>query len=63
MPIAHNQPLAILITSILVELNERPLPRFRSLLATTARSFPEQLFQKRLLFIFSSLIKRDHFTL
>ena len=28
-----------------------------------ARSFLEQLFEKRLLFIFSSLIKRDHFTL
>jgi hypothetical protein len=28
-----------------------------------ARSFLEHLFQKRLLFIFSSLIKRDHFTL
>jgi hypothetical protein len=28
-----------------------------------ARSFLEQLFEKRLLFIFSSLIKRDHFIL
>src|SRR6516164_7756670 len=28
-----------------------------------ARSFPEQLFEKRPLFIFSSLTKRDHFTL
>jgi hypothetical protein len=30
MPVAYHQPLPILITSILVELNERPLPRFRS---------------------------------
>src|SRR5437667_11045189 len=28
-----------------------------------ARSFLEQLFEKRLLFIFSSLTERDHFTL
>ena len=40
MPIAHNQPLAILITSILVELNERRLPRFRSRPATACALLP-----------------------
>src|SRR6516162_10147099 len=53
MPIAHNQPLAILITSILVELNVVHYLVFDRFLQQPVRSFPEQLFQKRLLFIFS----------
>jgi hypothetical protein len=40
MPVAHNQPLAILITAILVELNERLSPPFRSRPATACALLP-----------------------
>ena len=63
MPVAYNQPLAILITPILVQLNVVHYLIFDRGLQQLARSFLKQLFKKRLLFIFSSLIKRDHFTL
>src|SRR5437667_5320644 len=63
MPIAYNQPLAILITSILVELNVVHYLVFDRGLQQLTRSFLEQLFEKRLLFIFSSLTERDHFIL
>ena len=63
MSVTHDQPLAILITPILVELDVVHYLVFDRCLQQLARSFLEQLFQKRLLFIFSSLIERDHFTL
>jgi hypothetical protein len=63
MPVAYHQPLAMLITSIFVELNVVHYLVFDRGLQQLARSFLEQLFEKRLLFIFSSLFKRDHFTL
>jgi hypothetical protein len=63
MPVAHNQPLAILITAILVELNVVYHLVFDRGLQQLARSLLEQLFEKRLLFIFSSLTERDHFSL
>ena len=63
MSVAYNKSLSILITSILVELNVVHYLVFDRGLQQLARSFPEQLFEKRLLFIFSSLIERDHFTL
>jgi hypothetical protein len=40
MPVTYYQALSILITAILVKLNERPLPRFRSLLATACALLP-----------------------
>jgi hypothetical protein len=40
MSVAYNQPLSILITAIFVELNERPLPRFRSRPATACALLP-----------------------
>src|SRR5215471_17073849 len=63
MSVTHDQPLAILITAILVELDVVHYLVFDRCLQQLARSFLEQLFEKRLLFIFSSLIERDHFTL
>src|SRR5438034_6034295 len=45
-PPSYNQPLAILITSILVELNERRLPRFRSRLATAYALLPGAIVRK-----------------
>src|SRR5438105_8467122 len=63
MPVAYNQPLSILITPILVELNVVHYLVFDRGLQQLARSFLEQLFEKRFLFIFSSLTERDHFTL
>src|SRR5215469_12923142 len=62
MSVTHDQPLAILITAILVELDVVHYLVFDRCLQQLARSFLEQLFEKRLLFIFSSLIERDHFT-
>jgi hypothetical protein len=62
MPVAYNQALSILITPILVELNVIHYLVFDRCLQQLARSFLEQLFQKRSLFILSSLTKRDHFT-
>ena len=44
MPIAYNQPLAILITSILVELNVVHYLVFDRGLQQLTRSFLEQLF-------------------
>src|SRR5690349_14334170 len=61
MPVAYNQPLSILTAPILVELNVVHYLVFYRCLQQLARSFLEQLFEKRLLFIFSSLIERDHF--
>src|SRR6267378_533539 len=46
MPIAYHQPLSILITSILVELDERRLPRFRSRPATTCVLLPAAIVPK-----------------
>src|SRR6516164_5590412 len=63
MSVTHDQPLAILITPILVELDVVHYLVFDRCLQQLARSFLEQLFEKRLLLIFSSLIERDHFTL
>src|SRR6516225_3300067 len=63
MSVTHDQPLAILITPILVKLNVVHYLVFDRCLQQLARSFLEQLFEKRLLFIFSSLIERDHSTL
>jgi hypothetical protein len=63
MSVAHNQPLSILIPAIFVELNVVHYLVFDRGLQQLARSFLEQLLQKRLLFIISSLIKRDHFSL
>src|SRR5215468_4770553 len=63
MSVTHDQSLAILITAILVELDVVHYLVFDRCLQQLARSFLEQLFEKRLLFIFSSLIERDHFTL
>src|SRR6516162_2519014 len=63
MSVTHDQPLAILITPILVELDVVHYLVFDRCLQQLARSFLEQLFEKRLLFIFSSLIERDHSTL
>src|SRR5262249_40596394 len=63
MPVAYNQALSILITSILVKLNVVHYLVFDCCLQQLARPLLEQLFEKRLLFIFSSLIERDHFTL
>src|ERR1700756_107960 len=62
MSVAYNQPLSILITSILMELNVVHYLVFDRCLQQLPRSFLEQLFEKRSLFIFSSLIERDHFT-
>src|SRR5215831_14673577 len=61
MSVTHDQPLAILITAILVELDVVHYLVFDRCLQQLARSFLEQLFEKRFLFIFSSLIERDHF--
>jgi hypothetical protein len=47
--------------AILVELNVIDDLVFYRCLQKLARSFLQQLFEKRLFFIFSSLIKRDHF--
>ena len=63
MPVADNQALSILITSILVELDVVDYFVFDRGLQQLARSFLQQLFEKRFLFIFSSLTERDHFTL
>src|SRR5207244_1031659 len=63
MPVTYNQPLSILITSILVELNVVHYLVFDRGLQQLARSFLQQLFEKRFLFIFSSLTERDHFIL
>src|SRR6202011_3717808 len=53
----------ILITSILVELDVVDYLVFDRGLQQLACSFLQQLFQKRLLFIFCSLLERDHFIL
>jgi hypothetical protein len=63
MPVAYHQPLPILITPILVELNVVDYFVFDRRLQLLARSFLQQLFEKRFLFIFSSLTERDHFIL
>jgi hypothetical protein len=59
MSVAHNQPLSILITAIFVELNVIHYFVFDSSLQQLARSFLEQLFEKWLVRIFSSLIERN----
>ena len=46
MPVAYNKPLSILITSILVELNERRLPRSRSRPATACALLPGAIVRK-----------------
>ena len=46
MPVTYYQALSILITAILVKLNERPLPRFRSLLATACALLPRATVRK-----------------
>jgi hypothetical protein len=61
MTVTYNQPLSILVTAILVELNVVHYLVFYRCLQQLARSFLEQLFEKRFLFIFSSLIQQDHF--
>src|SRR5438105_15759619 len=63
MPVAYHQPLSILITSILVELDVVDYLVFDRGLQQLACSFLQQLFEKRLLFIFCSLLERDHFIL
>ena len=46
VPVAYHQPLSILITSILVELDERRLPRFRSPPAITCALLPSAIVRK-----------------
>jgi hypothetical protein len=46
MPVAYNQPLSILITPILVELDEPRLPRFRSPPAITCVLLPAAIVRK-----------------
>jgi hypothetical protein len=46
MSVTHNQPLSILITPVLVELNERPLPRFRLPPAIASALLPEAIVRK-----------------
>jgi hypothetical protein len=63
MSVAYNKSLSVLITSILMELNVVHYFVFDRGLQQLARSFLEQLFEKRFFFIFSSLTERYHFTL
>ena len=63
MSVAYNKSLSVLITSILVVLNVVHYLVFDRGLQQLTRSFLEQLFEKRFLFIFSSLTERDHFIL
>jgi hypothetical protein len=60
LPVAYHQPLPILITPILVKLDVVGYLVFDCSLQKLARSLLQQLFEKRFLFIFSSLTERDH---